>query len=258
MKSGNRASSKIALGLGVGLSAALLLAIWFNQTESQPDTKPTSSAAELPAPKPSQTSTVGSAWQWRNTAAMTGQTDPTASEAIPEHLPFSADAIYEALQEVQIDENGDVVLDNKALEALNKTFKHGQVELSEEQLAALQELIQVGLPGKAGEQTARIVGDFYQYLEAKEDFNSAHRAPANQVPADATVEQQYAELRALRQTYLGQDVADKLFAQEDAGAQYMFKAREIQADPNLTPEQKVRKAEDLGRELLNQPTDAEQ
>jgi len=137
-----------------------------------------------------------------------------------------------------------VVVDNRALEALNDTFDYGAVELSEQNLALLEELIQIGLPGKAGEQTARIVRDYYHYLEAREAFNAMYEGNEN---ADA--ERQYQELQALRGMYMGQNVAERLFAQSDANARYMFEVRDIEADTTLSAEEKAARLSELNEQL---------
>lgn len=237
---------------GTGMVCILLILYlgygWPGNTAPEPSTL-TSPAASRPAPAPESpdSGTVAAAWQWPDDPA---DSDETAI-ATEDDIPFNADGLYEALQNVRIDANGDVILDAEALNALNRTLQHGAVELSEQNLADLRELIQVGLPGKAGEQTARVVTDYYQYLGAQEEFNDMYETHPTEATDVADFERQYEELQALRKLYLGKEVAEQLFAEADAGARYMLDVRKIESDPGLTEEEKARELEALNTRLQN-------
>ncbi|HTN35415.1 MAG TPA: lipase secretion chaperone [Marinobacter sp.] len=195
------------------------------------------------------TGTVAAIWQWQAPEdALAEPGEPTTADAIP----FSADALYEAFQNVRIDENGDVILDNEALEALNQTLHYGQMELSSQNLADLQELIKVGVPGKAGEQTAKIVVDYYRYLGAENEFNTLYEQQDSPVDMSSDAyTRQYEELTALRALYLGQDVATSLFATADASARYMFDVQRVEADSTLTADEKAARLEEINNRLTD-------
>jgi lipase chaperone LimK len=159
--------------------------------------------------------------------------------------------LFEALGTIRIDSNNDIVLDHDALIALNQTLNFGETPLSDRDLDILQDLIRVALPGKAGEQTAKTVADYYQYLQAERAFHKTYEAPEG-MPSDlSSLEQQYEELQALRELYLGQDTADRLFATADAGAHFMLQAKKVEADPSLSPEQKEQKMQALNAQLMD-------
>lgn len=247
---------RILAWAGAGIACLLLILYlgtsWPGKASREPSpTATTSTPRPDPAPAPAEPGTLASAWQWPDDNTGSTTADGTAVAAA-DSIPFSADGLYEALQNVRIDANGDVILDGEALNALNRTLRHGAVELSEQNLADLRELIRVGLPGKAGEQTARVVTDYYQYLGAEEEFNDMYETNSGE-PADPEVfQRQYEELQALRELYLGEEVAKQLFAEADAGVRYMLDVRRIESDPALTDEEKTRELEALNTRLQNE------
>lgn len=150
---------------------------------------------------------------------------------------FDPDYIYESLKAVKISSSGDVVLDNDALIALEKTLNLGTLQIDALGVSQLQEFIQIGLPGLAGEQTARIVGDYYRYLVAKEQVGQYLDAPRD-------IEQQrrhLIELVELREMYLGEHVASQLFSQSDANANYMLDVMAIGQVADLSVSQRAEK-----------------
>lgn len=171
--------------------------------------------------------TVAQAWQWegfQNTKGgrakeTVGVTKESGADSDSE-IPFDIVFIYDALQNVKLDKNENVIVDHDALTALNETLDSNVLVLDQLGLDKLRTLIKIGLPGKAGEQAARIVTDYYNYLEAKKDFNQIY-------PTAESLQEhrsQYSEMLALRNLYLGEDVAQRLFEQEDLDAEYMFSA----------------------------------
>jgi lipase chaperone protein len=178
-----------------------------------------------------KTSSIATEWQWNNFSSDNLQANTDKSETKPQ---FDADYIYNALKSVKLDENGDVITDHQALLALNETLAYSGLQLDRESLAELQEIIKLGLPGEAGEQTAEVVGNYYQYLDAEREFNTLYNAEVSSTDPKA----QYEELLALRELYLGKDIADSLFEISNANARYMFESFRIKADSSLTDEEK--------------------
>jgi lipase chaperone LimK len=195
---------------------------------------------------PPNISTIATAWQWETEQtnesvdqhANTSDMDSKSQTDTATKFPFTQASIYEALQAVKLNGNGDIIIDNDALEALNTALDHSNIKLDEESLEALQDLIKKGLPGNAGEQTAQIVADFYQYLGAEREFNSLYETTNNEEQNIEEYETQYNELIALRELYLGDVVAGKLFSTSDANSRYMFESMKLEADTNLSEEEK--------------------
>lgn len=189
-----------------------------------------------------QTPTIATAWQW-------SQDNKSASKAITANnsnkkLPFTAKFVYEALKAVKLDEDGNVIHDHDALLSLDEALLRIQNKLDRESLNILQAIIKDGLPGKAGEQTAQIVGDYYNYLEAKDEFSrtsdmiteSSGHETVNAVEKDQLL---YAELKSLRDLHLGNDVSNGLFRITDSDAQYMFASMKLDVDESLSAEEKA-------------------
>jgi hypothetical protein len=146
------------------------------------------------------------------------------------------DYLYAVLQDVELDQNGDVVLNHKALQALELTVNRSRLKLNAVELAELQELIQIGLPGKAGVQTARIVGDYYNYLGAKEEMGELQLSLVK--PSFETWRDEYQQLVELREMYMGADVSLSLFNQLDANAEYMFEVMALDRVETYSEEEK--------------------
>jgi lipase chaperone LimK len=189
--------------------------------------------------------TIATAWQWEfepsNDNAQKAETlniDSNKNVDIVSSIPFTEESVYHALHAVKLDDNGDIIIDNDALTALNKTFGYDEVKLDDETLEKLQDLIKLGLPGNAGEQAAQIVADYYHFLGATHEFNALYETRDNPNRSIEDHEAQYNELLALREVYLGSKVADQLFATDNANAQYMFESIKLEANTSLNEEEK--------------------
>lgn len=185
-------------------------------------------------------STIATTWQWSKINDDTKQAITTANNE--KSLPFTAKFVYEALKAVKLDDDGNVIHDHDALLSLDEAILRIQSKLNTESLGILQGLIKDGLPGKAGEQTAKIVGDYYFYLEAKDEFSRTSEALADQsvhatVSAVENDELLYSELQALRDVHLGNDVSSGLFRVTDADAQYMFESMKLDLVQGLSEEE---------------------
>jgi len=208
--------------------------------------------------------TIASAWQWDKFSS--------ANLSIPEEHALSKDLsingneensvagdrqfdlkfIYQSLEAVRLDDEGDILLDAQALASLDQVLKMGNLKLSQEELTSLQEIIRTGLPGSAGEQTATLVENYYQYLGAEQEFNTLYESNLNsQSEAEnshqqlAKAEIQFDELLALRQVYLGDNAAGKLFSVADANARYMFDSQKLALDLGLSESQRKQKQAEI-------------
>jgi hypothetical protein len=191
--------------------------------------------------------TIATQWQWTKVNQQAEQ--PVASET-SNNLPFTAKFVYEALKAVKLDEDGNVIHDHDALLSLDEALLRIQNKLDAESLEILQGIIKDGLPGKAGEQTAKIVGDYYYFLEAKDEFSETSEALIDSSVQDTAQgiendEMLYAELQALRDAHLGTEVSNGLFRVSDASAQYMFDSLKLDYNQDLTAEEKEQKRREI-------------
>ncbi|HEX2242309.1 MAG TPA: lipase secretion chaperone [Gammaproteobacteria bacterium] len=205
------------------------------------------------------TETIAYKWRWENLAKtkpapkVDGK-DSEVDKARPAgEMPYDAVAVYRVLQSIKLDENGRLVPDQTAMQALEKGYSELGPNLSPEAMSELQKLIRAGLPGPAGEEAALILENYYRFRSAEVEFNQQRESQTpmaesglkGQLP---TVDR-YEELVQLRRSYLGKETADSLFAVEDAQARHMFAAIAIQQNTNLTAEEKQAQQEALQEQL---------
>ena len=193
---------------------------------------------------------VEDAWQWQDEAENITQQDLSASDEL-----FTRKSIHDALKAVEIDEYGDLVLDNNALFALDEALERIHNQLDKQALQKLIELIKEALPGKVGEQTAQLVENYHSFLGAQAEFNQLHEYSNNGPQTLATIEQDrglYSELQTLRELHLGSETSDRLFAEADAGAQFMFDMMSLDLNATLTPEQIALRREEIQKKFDEQ------
>ena len=210
---------------GLAAAAAIVaLAYWMLPRQE--------SVAPLPTPpaavQDESTNTIAHRWQWQNFSK--SKSAPSADKNSEVEVPPNVVAIYRILQGMKLDENGHVVPDQTMKEALEQGFDDLGPDLSSAALAELQKQIRTGLAGRAGEEAAEILENYYRFRLAEMEFEGQ---PLNQSPAA-----HYEELVQLRRSYLGAETADKLFEVEDTNGRHMLAAIEIQTDANLTDEEK--------------------
>ncbi|MGI1680251.1 MAG: hypothetical protein K6L75_16035 [Cellvibrionaceae bacterium] len=205
-------------------------------------------------------------WQWENfidnkPAANTDREKTEEDQSPLEgEVPYDVVQIYNLLQSITLDENGGLVPDQTAKQALENGFMSLGSDLSSESMSELQDLIRIGLPGEAGEQAALILENYFQFRLAEEEFNQQMENPLPLAEPGQMVEQlsavdQHEKLVQLRRGFLGDEIADQLFAVEDTQAQHMFAAIKIQQNADLTDEDKQKQLAILQAELNNRLVD---
>jgi lipase chaperone LimK len=199
--------------------------------------------------------TIATTWQWQPTQTKTSSSQIMQSS--DSNLPFTAESVHNALQAVKLDKAGNIILDHDALVSLDETLERIHDRLDSDSLEQLKQLIKNALPGVSGEQTAKIVGDYYHYLEAKQEFSQINEAIANAndqetIESVETDQALYAELQALRETHLGYAATQKLFRVSDANANYMFESMKLERDDSLTIEEKNAKRQEIRNRHIEQ------
>ena len=231
----------IALVVLAGLTAITLIIIPDSEPKLIENTTASKPTEAINAPKES---TVASIWQWEietvntNNTQETNATNGEQANDMSSKFPFTQESVFKALHDVKLDSNGDIILDDDALNALNKALDFNEIKLDGEAIEKLKDLIRKGLPGEAGEQTAQIVSDYYQYLGAKNEFNALYETNDASGQDIESYETQYNELQALRELYLGAEVAGQLFATTNANSRYMFDSKKLEANDSLSDEEK--------------------
>ncbi|MGQ9427124.1 lipase secretion chaperone [Gilvimarinus sp. F26214L] len=187
--------------------------------------------------------TLGHQWRWENFPDRDNRAIATedAEEESVEAVAFDVPYIYEALQSVRLDDAGNVVTDELTLKALRDAFAYQRLDLNSVQMEELKDLIRLGLPGLPGEQTADLVGRYHDFLQARKDFDALYTEPG----MAASLEQQFADLQALRELYFGPEVSAKLFARENRDAHYMLASMQLARDESLSPDERVEKQQEI-------------
>lgn len=195
-------------------------------------TTPALSSALDAHPEEPLVPTVGS--EWRRATLATAATEQQVQN--PSGRPLlDAGMVYHALSQVELTEDGEVVINDKARSALESAFSRLPLDLSVAELEQLELLITQGLPGEAGVRVAHIVSSYYHYRVAEKDFN-AHYLPGDDVAGAQThFEQQV----ALRQAHLGYELAEQLYGEEQAHARYTLESMRIQSDETLSEAEKA-------------------
>lgn len=172
-------------------------------------------------------------------------------------FPFTPKSVFRALQAVKLDADGNVILDHDALLSLDEALERIYAKLDSESLMVLQQLIRDALPGHAGEQTAKLVGDYHQFLVAKNEFSQINEAMAdsnNEMTTESIQANEllYKELQELREVHLGSSSTSKLFRISDAHAKYMFDSMKLESDQDLSVEEKQIKRLEIRERHISQ------
>jgi lipase chaperone LimK len=252
---------KVLLSLVIGivvLLAVLGLSVYFWNVDSstsdwqEPSLQTNESTNSVPA------TNIGEAWNWQevaNTSEQTLATKETPSQ-LPQatNLPFTAQSVYDALQAVKIDAQGNIILDHDAMLALDEALEPIFQLLNPQSLALLQELILKALPNITGEQVAELVADYYEYLVAKDEFSrlreNSDRVIEPNLQSVRNDEVLYEDLQALRDVHLGSEATEQLFRVTDASAKLMFDSMKLSFDEQLSPEERTAKQQALQDTLI--------
>ena len=201
------------------------------------------------AKKHEKSTTIAQQWQWET---LNNKVQKQEGENLPQ--PFTPQSVHDALQAVKVDQNGDLILDHDALLSLDEALERIYNKLDADRLKQLRDLIEEALPGKVGTQTAKLVEDYNAFLKAKEEFSQVYEGspPPYDQQSVASInndEAIYSELKALRQVYLGNEAATKLFGVSDATAQFMFDSMKLELDKTMNAEQKNQRRLELQTQL---------
>ena len=142
--------------------------------------------------------------------------------------------VEDALMMAKLDNVGALILDEQALASLNLVVSRLPDNLTPQDIQKIQTLIKQAQPGEAGEQVAQVLGDYYSFKQAeKEWLKSGVATNSLQAAID-----QLDKVTVMRQDYLGQAVADKLFLGQQQQASLSLQKMAIQQDTGLSAQQK--------------------
>lgn len=240
----------------IAVVAAIIVVAGYTSLSSDSEVKIIESKESSLEPNTFKPLTVADVWQGVEVKKTVIPTAQEMTESLknnteteePKEAPITLDYeyIHEEIGKIRLTENGEVVLDEHTLNALRQAFPSSRLKLTPAMLEELQNIMKQGLPGPAGEQAAEIIKNFYDYAIAKKEMAAIYR----DINTNLSHEESLAEQKTLRNLYLGEDVANQLFAEEDRSSEYMLKAFEISANKDLTPEEKIKKRNELNHSYI--------
>ncbi|MCK7545108.1 hypothetical protein MLC59_13145 [Marinobacter bryozoorum] len=246
-----RNNRKAMIGASAGVLGAVAIAIWAGAKVLITDEAPAQAPAQVteadppsgqPAQRPSGAEAQTFSGSLLTASEPEASTGTTEADAEPElTIPFQIEQVAHALSQVDIDENGDVVINEAAQTVLEQAFMDARVTVDEKQLEAIKAMIAAGLEGPAGTQAAEVAEKFYRYSNAFREISDTlamHSDPG-------TLRNDYRQVERLRRTHLGPELAEQLYGREEQLTRYTLDVMEIQADPDLTPEQRTEKQREV-------------
>lgn len=162
--------------------------------------------------------------------------------------------VESALSMAKLDIYGQLILDDSARASLNLVVSRLPVNLSEVDMGNIQNLIKQAMPGTAGEQVAQVLGNYYQLKQAeKKWFEEGVMASSPDIAL-----QQLKEMINMRREYLGENVANQLFSQQQNQSLSALKRASISQRSDLTQSQKQDELDLLQQDLSGHSNDEEQ
>ncbi|MFL1483540.1 lipase secretion chaperone [Marinobacter sp. LN3S78] len=235
---------------GAGILGVVAIAIWAGGKALIPESgTPAEEQAAEPQPATTETPQAnegpGEEKLFSGTMLAAEEDEPEqpveAEQEEETDLPFKLEQVADALSRVELDENGDIVLNEAAQTVLEQAFLDARVTMDEQQLEELKVMIEAGLAGQAGEQAVQITEKFYRYSNAFREISDTLAVRGD----PQSLRNDYEQIARLRRTHLGPELADELYRQEEQMARYTLDVMAIQADPNLTPEQRTERQREL-------------
>ncbi|MCK7598594.1 hypothetical protein M0G74_15045 [Microbulbifer sp. CAU 1566] len=148
----------------------------------------------------------------------------------PADVPFDTLPVYDALLALNFSADDSLLLDRNTLAALQAMEAALGPDADADAVAQLRQLLEEALPAGIALQLMELTSQYSAYRRAELDVRAALS------PHTADPMQGYDQLVALRRTYLGEEAAGKLFAEEEAQLPYMTSAFAVARDENLTQE----------------------
>lgn len=155
-----------------------------------------------------------------------------------------ADKVAEALSQLNRDEAGKIVVDDVARDTLDAAFLRSPEPMSSQRFSELQSQVLAALPGEAGQQAANVAERYYHYSNVYRDLEDNFRY----LGSVDEIERGNRQLQKIRRTYLGEELASALFAEEERMMQQTLENMRILSDDSLSQEEKERRQEPLNPE----------
>lgn len=232
----------------MGLKATTPERIVAVQTEAPRQTAPSTQAgtpSETGGVPPKSTAGVTTSVPSENIKRPSSPSSEGKAYGTEQPPDFKLDDIATALSRINLDHNGQIQVDQQARTVLEAAFLQPEQAMDETRFSELKTLIEGGLQGDAGQQAAAMAERFYRYSNAHREVAGTfgHHGKLHNAEAD------FEQLSRLRRTYLGEELSDSLYGEEEALMRYTLQSMRIQTDETLSPEQKQSRQEELRKEV---------
>ena len=160
----------------------------------------------------------------------------------PEPLdPDQLDALqlYDSLLALHFSSDGDIVMDRNMRAALQAMFDQVGAPADPARMENLRALLAGALPQETAGQLLDLLQNYSDYRQAEHDLRSTQSAVAAGGSDDPLAN--YDQIKELRRSYLGEEVASGLFSEEELQLPYMVEAMAVARDSSLSQEARAEK-----------------
>lgn len=159
--------------------------------------------------------------------------------------PIRFGIIEASLSDIMIGSDGKLQLDAKSESSLSKAEISLLHNSSDKALARVKFLITKSFIGVRGRQLSILFVKYHQYKDAERNYYK-------EVEGDITLAEEYTQLEnraALQESYLGREIAQKLYGQQNAFARIMLKMRMTENNTNISDEEREKQMHHLQEKI---------
>lgn len=165
----------------------------------------------------------------------------------PEVSGLDALEIYDVLLTLNFSADNQLLVDRNTRAVLQMMYDQLGDPVDEQREENLQALLREALPQETAQQLLDLLQDYSAYTQAVDDLRRTQAASASSGAVDPL--HHYDQVKALRRSYLNEEVASGMFAEEEAQLPYMVEAMAVTRDPNLSQEERAQKLAALQAEF---------
>jgi len=137
------------------------------------------------------------------------------------------------LPTLSYDQDGNLIATESLMQLIEHFLSVAQQDGRERAIARIEEYLQLALPSNAAGQAYDILQDYLAYKNAEPDLH----IPVDAVEVEEKIAAMYTSFdqrKQLRREYLGSEVADAFFANEEAYKEYSFTHIKMRANSALS------------------------
>ncbi len=219
---------------GAAITLALAAGLWLAGNPPVPDAPPMPEPV-APAPPSARAPDAGPAPAEQEGRAAV---EPGTPSRAP--LPEQA-AVTEALGGLQWDRQGRLRVDAEVRAHLDALFIEPETPIDPARFETLKRRILAALPDDKSRQVLEVVERYYHYSSVYRDLADNFRY----LGSEEEIARGQRQLYALRRDYLGAELAEALFGEEERMMRVTLENMRIQSDPTLTEAQKRERQQPL-------------